>query len=76
MRERLRDPVFWSDVTQLLKTVVAATVAWVLAVELVGHPQSFLAPWAALLVVHATVFRTFSQGARQVGAAVAGVLLA
>jgi uncharacterized membrane protein YgaE (UPF0421/DUF939 family) len=76
MRERLRDPVFWSDVTQLLKTVVAATVAWVLAVELVGHPQSFLAPWAALLVVHATVFRTFSQGARQVGAAVAGVVLA
>ena len=76
MRERLRDPVFWSDVTQLVKTVVAVTLAWVLAVELVGAPQSFLAPWAALLVVHATVFRTFSQGARQVAAAIAGVLLA
>jgi uncharacterized membrane protein YccC len=76
MKERLRDPVFWSDVTQLLKTAVAATLAWVLAVELVGERQSFLAPWAALLVVHATVYRTFSQGAQQVGAAVAGVLLA
>jgi hypothetical protein len=76
MREKLRDPVFWSDATQLLKTVAAASVAWVLAVQLVGHPQSFLAPWAALLVVHSTVFRTFSQGARQVSAAVAGVLLA
>ncbi|HEX5860796.1 MAG TPA: aromatic acid exporter family protein [Nocardioides sp.] len=76
MRGRLRDPIFWSEVTQLLKTVVAASLAWVLAVKLVGAPQSFLAPWAALLVVHATVFRTFSQGARQVAAAIAGVLLA
>jgi uncharacterized membrane protein YccC len=76
MRERLRDPVFWSDATQLVKTAVAATIAWVLAVQLVGERQSFLAPWAALLVVHATVYRTFSQGARQVGAAVTGVLLA
>ena len=25
-------------------------------------PQAFLAPWAALLVVHATVYRTFSRG--------------
>lgn len=76
MKDKVRDPVFWSDVTQLVKTVIAATVAWVLAVELIGAPQSFLAPWAALLVVQATVFRTFSQGARQVAAAVAGVLLA
>jgi uncharacterized membrane protein YccC len=76
MKERLRDPVFWSDVTQLLKTVVAAALSWVLAVELIGAPQSFLAPWAALLVAQATVYRTFSQGARQVAGAVAGVLLA
>jgi len=76
MWQRLRDPVFWSDVTQLVKTVIAVTLAWVLAVELIGSTQSFLAPWAALLVVQATVFRTFSQGARQVAAAVAGVVLA
>lgn len=51
-------------------------LAWVLATEVFELSQSFLAPWAALLVVHATVYRTFSRGLRQVGAAVAGVLLA
>jgi len=68
--------VFWNDVTQLLKTVLAAVLAWVLATEVFSLPQSFLAPWAALLVVHATVYATFSRGLRQVTAAVGGVLLA
>ena len=61
---------------QLLKTVVAAVIAWVLASQTFGLPQPFLAPWAALLVVHATVYRTFSRGLKQVTAAVLGVLLA
>ena len=74
--DRVRDPVFWADVLQAVKTVVAAVIAWVLATKVFHLPQSFLAPWAALLVVHATVYRTFSQGARQVGAAVLGVLVA
>lgn len=51
-------------------------LAWVLATEVFSLSQSFLAPWAALLVVHATVYRTFSRGLRQVAAAVAGVVLA
>ncbi|WP_182525050.1 FUSC family protein [Nocardioides dongkuii] len=75
-RERLRDPVFWTDVTQLVKTVVAVVASWVLATHVLDLSQSFLAPWAALLVVHATVYRTFSQGLRQVAAAVLGVVLA
>jgi uncharacterized membrane protein YccC len=75
-RGRARDPVFWNDVTQLLKTGLAAVLAWVLATEVFSLPQSFLAPWAALLVVHATVYRTFSRGLRQVTAAVVGVVLA
>jgi uncharacterized membrane protein YccC len=75
-RGRLRDPVLWNDGTQLLKTGLAAVLAWVLATEVFSLSQSFLAPWAALLVVHATVYRTFSRGLRQVAAAVAGVLLA
>jgi uncharacterized membrane protein YgaE (UPF0421/DUF939 family) len=74
--EAVRDPIVWHDVTQLVKTVVAAVVAWVLAAEVLDLPQPFLAPWAALLVVHATVYRTVAQGARQVGATVAAVLLA
>ena len=76
LRSRLHDPVVWNDVTQLLKTVLAAVLAWVLATEVFSLPQSFLAPWAALLVVHATVYRTFSLGLRQVTAAVSGVVLA
>lgn len=75
-REHGKDPVFWSDVIQIVKTVAAATIAWVIATSVLHLPHSFLAPWAALLVVHATVYRTFSQGVRQVGATVLGVLLA
>lgn len=74
--ERLHDPVFWNDVLQLLKTALAAVIAWVLARNVFGLPQPFLAPWAALLVVHATVFRSFSRGAMQVAATFVAVLLA
>src|SRR5687767_8893985 len=74
--ERLRDPIFWNDVVQLVKTVVAAVIAWILAANVLELPQPFLAPWAALLVVHATVYRTFSRGMQQVAGAVVAVLLA
>ena len=75
-RSRVADPIFWNDVTQLTKTAVAAAVAWLVATQVFGLGQAFLAPWAALLVVNGTVYRTMSQGARQVVAAVVGVLLA
>jgi len=74
--ERLHDLVFWTDVIQVGKTVAAAVVAWILAADVFGLPQPFLAPWAALLVVHATVYRTFSRGAQQVAATVIGVVFA
>lgn len=74
--DAVHDPVAWNDVVQLAKTATAAVIAWVLAAEAFDLPQPFLAPWAALLVVHATVYRTFSRGMRQVVAAVVGVLLA
>jgi hypothetical protein len=74
--QRLRDPVTWAKASQLLKTVAAAVLAWVLAVRVFHIPQSFVAPWAALLTVHATVYRTLRQGAQQVGATVLGVLIA
>jgi uncharacterized membrane protein YccC len=72
----VRDPVRWTSLLQLVKTVVAAVVAWLLASRVLDLPQAFLAPWSALLVVHATVYRTFSRGLRQVCGAVLGVLLA
>jgi uncharacterized membrane protein YccC len=68
--------LLWTDVSQVVKTVAAAVIAWVLAGHLFGITQSFLAPWAALLTVNATVYRTFARGLQQVAAAVLGVLLA
>ena len=38
--------------------------------------QAYLAPWAALLTVHATVVGTLRRGLRQAGASVLGVLVA
>jgi uncharacterized membrane protein YccC len=76
LRAGLRDPVRWTQLLQLAKTAVAGVAAWVLASQVFSLPQAFLAPWAALLVVHATVYRTLSRGIRQVTGAVIGVLLA
>ncbi|HEX5616897.1 MAG TPA: aromatic acid exporter family protein [Solirubrobacteraceae bacterium] len=73
---RLRDPLVWTDTLQLVKTAAAAVIAWVLAKEVFGLPQPFLAPWAALLTVHATVYRTMTRGVQQAAAAVIGVVLA
>lgn len=75
-RRRLRDPIWWNDLLQLAKTALAAVVAWVIAANVLDLQQPFLAPWSALLVVHATVYRTFSRGLRQVAATVLAVLLA
>jgi uncharacterized membrane protein YgaE (UPF0421/DUF939 family) len=51
-------------------------VAWIVAVHVFGLSQAFMAPWAALLTVHATVFGTVKRGAQQAGASVLGVLIA
>ncbi len=75
-RERLRNPVAWTDRVQLVKSVVAAVVAWVVAARVFELPAAFLAPWSAMLVVHATVYRSFWTGVRQVAAAVVGVIVA
>jgi uncharacterized membrane protein YgaE (UPF0421/DUF939 family) len=76
LAEGLRDPLRWTGFIQLAKTAVAAVAAWVVASHVLELPQAFLAPWSALLVVHSTVYRTFSRGLRQVTGAVLGVLLA
>lgn len=76
VNDRISDPIWWNDVLQLAKTVLAAVVAWVVAASVLDLPQPFLAPWAALLVVHATVYRTFSKGTQQVAATVVAVVLA
>jgi uncharacterized membrane protein YgaE (UPF0421/DUF939 family) len=76
MREKLHDPIAWTEGLQVVKTVVAAVAAWIIAKQVFELPQPFLAPWAALLVVHATVYRSFWKGAKQITATVIGVILA
>lgn len=72
---RLRNPLTWAGATQLGKTALAAAVAWVLAVDVFHLAEAFMAPWAALLTVHATVFGTLRRGLQQAGASVLGVLI-
>ena len=76
LRQRVRDPIMWTGVSQLLKTVLATVIAWVLAAGVFHLEQAYLAPWAALLTVHATVFGTLRRGVQQAGASVLGVLVA
>src|SRR4051812_11875051 len=64
------------DVVQIAKTALAGALAWYLATDVLGLEQAFLAPWAAVLVVHATVYRTVSRGGQQVVATFLGVILA
>lgn len=70
------DPVLVVDLLQSGKAAVAGMVAWFVATDVLGLEQPFLAPWSAVLVVQATIYRTVSRGGQQVAATFAGVLLA
>ena len=61
---------------QVLKAAAAAVLAWQVAVLLLHSEQPFLAPLAALITVHATVYRSVRGAAQLVVAVLAGVLLA
>ncbi len=69
----LRQPSTQTDLIQILKAVVAAVVAWLAAVHLFHLAQPFLAPWTALLTVHATVYRSLARGAQSVAATALGI---
>ena len=73
--EAMRRPEFIDDLLQILKCVVAATAAWWFAVTVLESELPFLAPWTALLAVHATVYRSLSAGAQTSAASGIGVLL-
>jgi uncharacterized membrane protein YccC len=70
------DPVLVVELLQNGKAALAGVVAWVVAIDVLGLEQPFLAPWAAVLVVHATVYRTVSRGGQQVAGTFLGVVLA
>jgi uncharacterized membrane protein YgaE (UPF0421/DUF939 family) len=67
------DPPGWRTV----KTTLAAVLAYLLAVALLGNDvPPLLAPLTALLVAQVTVFATVTSGVERVGSVVAGVLVA
>ncbi|SEE62798.1 Aromatic acid exporter family member 1 [Ruania alba] len=69
----IRTPEFVTDLLQILKSVVAATAAWWISVNLLDSQLPFLAPWTALLAVRATVYRSLSRGAQTTVATGVGV---
>ncbi|MFR9799359.1 FUSC family protein [Streptomyces sp. MS06] len=70
--QRRREPV----VVQTLRSAVAATGAYVIALRLSPEPAPLTAPLTALLVVQVTLYATLTNGIRRVNAVVAGVLVA
>ncbi|MDR7301429.1 FUSC family protein [Haloactinomyces albus] len=60
----------------MLKSVVAATLAWFIAEDVLGAPSSTFAPFSAVLMIHATVSRSVNHSLRYVTAMVGGVVLA
>jgi hypothetical protein len=66
------DPVLVIDLLQNGKAALAGVVAWVSATDVLGLEQPFLAPWSAVLVVHATVYRAVSRGGQQLAATFGG----
>jgi hypothetical protein len=61
---------------QIGKSAGAAVVAWQVATVALHSHQPFLAPLAALITVHATVYQSVRGAAQHVLAVLAGVLLA
>ena len=76
LRDRYRsggDPPGW----RTIKTTLAAVLAYLLAVLLLGsQPPPLLAPLTALLVAQLTIFETVKSSVERVGSVVAGVLVA
>ncbi|WP_181771581.1 FUSC family protein [Amycolatopsis pittospori] len=64
------------SLVQTAKAAAAAVIAWIVATSVLHLPQPFLAPYAAVFLVQATVYRSLRGWAQQVGAVGAGVLLA
>ncbi|MFK0248374.1 aromatic acid exporter family protein [Amycolatopsis azurea] len=88
VRNRLTVPFGWvarafrvpgeerRSLVQTTKAAAAAVIAWIVATSVLQLPQPFLAPYAAVFLVQATVYRSLRGWAQQVGAVGVGVLLA
>ena len=75
-REWLKNPATTADMLLAGKAVIAGTAAWALSVGVLGSEVAFMAPWTALLTVHATVHRSLSRGAQTTVSSALGMGLA
>ena len=73
---RLRQPETTADLLLAIKAVIAGTSAWAISVFVLGTEIAFMAPWTALLTVHATVHRSLSRGAQTAISSAVGMGLA
>ncbi|MCH8561913.1 aromatic acid exporter family protein [Nesterenkonia sp. YGD6] len=73
IRHLVQRPEFLTDLLQILKTVIAGTGAWWVSTSVLESELAFLAPWTALLTVHATVHRSLSRGIQTTIASSLGV---
>ncbi|WP_170247417.1 FUSC family protein, partial [Nonomuraea zeae] len=64
------------QVRQIAKATLAAVLAWLAADWLLPSQATWIAPATAVVMVHATVFQTLTNGLRRVVAVAAGVILA
>lgn len=71
--ERVKTPAFFTATSQIVKGVIAATFAWWFSMFVLETEMPFLAPWTALLTVHATVYQSISRGTQSAVSSVIGV---
>ncbi len=64
------------ELRQIAKATLAAVLAWFLADRLLPRETVWIAPATAVIMVHATVYQTLTNGVRRVCAVAAGVILA
>src|SRR5690349_19092415 len=68
---------YWQDQIRLaVKAAIAAVGAWALAKYVVGQPDPYFAPLAALLGVYPTVARSLREGVQYVAGFLLGAALA
>lgn len=73
LAELAQRPAFTTHLVQIPKSVLAATAAWWVSRHVFDSTVPFLAPWPALLTVHATVHGPLSRGAQTTVASTIGV---
>ncbi|MGW3622004.1 aromatic acid exporter family protein [Streptomyces sp. NPDC000880] len=76
VRVRLAQLAREPAVAQTVRSTAAATISYVVALQLSSEPAPLTAPLTALLVVQVTLYATLTTGVRRVNSVVTGVVLA